>query len=68
MNELKQNWFKIFLLVIILLALNFIIKKNFEKKIEFRVFEECISVVSDPASNWMTKKNTIDYCKKEAFK
>ena len=43
----------------------FLINHYFEKKVQFRSFEECLSVVSDPMANWMTRKGTIDYCKDE---
>jgi hypothetical protein len=36
------------------------------KKAQFRSFEECVSVVSDPLSNWITRKGTLKYCIEES--
>lgn len=40
----------------------FIVYSFFEKKVQFRSFEDCISIVSDKTQNWVTRKGTIDYC------
>ena len=43
----------------------FLVNYYFEKKIQFRSFEECLSVVSDPSSNWITRKGAVDYCNEQ---
>ena len=43
----------------------YLINYYFEKQVQYRSFEECLSVVNDPMASWMTRKGTIDYCKAE---
>lgn len=45
----------------------FIIGSFFEKKVQFRSFEDCVSIVSDKTQNWVTRKSTIDYCTEQTF-
>lgn len=59
--------FSIVLIAMIVVGTSFTVNNYFEKKIIFRAFEECLSVVSNTDSNWITKKETINYCKKETF-
>jgi len=57
----------IVLVLTIIIGTCFIVNNHFEKKIKFRAFEECLSAVSDTASNWISRKETINYCRKETF-
>ena len=66
MEKLKQFKYIIFIALIIF-GVYFITNNYFENKIKFRAFEECLSVVSDSNSNWATRKDTINYCKKETY-
>lgn len=68
MKILKENWLSI-LVIMALTALvaYFIIDNYFTKKVQFRAFEECVSVVNDSSSNWNTRKDTIKYCIEENF-
>lgn len=60
--------YKYFILVLMIIAgAYFVVIGYFERKIKFRAFEACLSSVEDPASNWVTRKDTVDYCKKENF-
>ena len=43
----------------------FLVNYYFAKQVQLRSFEECLSVVSDPAANWITRKGTVDYCKEQ---
>lgn len=64
-NFIKENWFGVFILVILFISGIYFINHYFEKKIEFRSFEECLSTTSNLSSNWLTRKATIDFCLKE---
>lgn len=67
LHQYKNYLIHTMLLVLFFVSGYFLINHYFEKKIQLRSFEECLSVVSDPMANWMTRKGTIDYCKGEAL-
>ena len=43
----------------------FLVNHYFEKKMQMRSFEECLDVVGDETANWITRKETVDYCKEQ---
>ena len=66
MKTLKENWLSILVVTLLVtLVAYFIICNYFGKKTQFRAFEECVSIVGDPLSNWSTRKDTIKYCIEE---
>lgn len=54
-----------FCFVLLILSTYFLINHFFEKQIQFRAFEECLVVVSGTDANWVTRKDTIIYCKEQ---
>lgn len=40
---------------------------SLQKEIKIKAFQECLDAVSDPSSNWLTRKESIDYCEKETL-
>ena len=57
----------IVIILSIFLGVYLMINIYYEKKVRFRSFEECLSSVSDSNFNWMTRKDSIKYCKEETF-
>lgn len=54
--------FGIILVLIVVISPYFIINHYFDKKKQFRAFEECVAVVSNPIANWDARKITVSYC------
>ncbi len=52
-------------MITFLAAIYFLVGYYFKEKVSFRAFEECLSVVSDPPSNWITRKGIVNFCLKE---
>lgn len=68
MKNLKENFVSILFASFLLSVVSyFAIDYVFSKKIQFREFEECISIASDVSSNWITRKDTIKYCSDQVF-
>lgn len=56
---------QLIVLALFFVGIYFLVNHFFEKKVQFRSFEECLSATSDPTANWITKKDTIDYCNEQ---
>jgi len=65
LHQYKNHSIHLVFLVLFFVGGYFLINHYFEKRIQLRSFEECLSVVSDSMANWMTRKDTVDYCKNE---
>lgn len=63
MKILKENGLSILIIILLVFLGSYLILSSyFSKKIQFSVFEECMSAVRDPLSNWITRKGTVKYC------
>ena len=62
-SNLKEKLISIVVFIALLtLSGYFLMNHHFSKTLEARAFTECISVVGDESSNWVTRRETIDYC------
>lgn len=62
----KKHWIVCLIFTaLFFVGVYFLVNYYFEKKIQIRSFEECLAVVSDPVANWITRKDTIDYCREQ---
>jgi YbbR domain-containing protein len=62
MKTFKENWLSILIITLLLaLVAYFVICNYFDKKTQFRAFEECLTTITNE-SNWTTRKDTVKYC------
>lgn len=64
MNKVLLNTCSIALIASIAVYLTslVVISHYFEKKAEYRSFEECLAVTSDPSTAWDTRRDTTTHC------